>query len=335
MAVTSTLSSALTEFGLAAVATEEVLRRRYRQLALEHHPDKVRARGGDTEGAHARFQSINAAYKVLLSSLPEDVTTIATPARARATETPREPQKTQSSNGGAAPKGACVQCKKEAFLLNRSRALSMGIDWEEYVAHPDRLQTCMKCKMAQTSVMTQEQACSVFPKLKGHVEVFECLCREGRCFGAHGLKHFWHQDLELRAGNLPADSAKVSRKEAASFAKVGKGEEKKGTKRRHSTEDCKTDDAETGSWKYLVTGNKKLGIRSAPSVDAPPSPGGHLPSGSVFDVSERRRGKDGRTYLKLADGSGWTYDRSAKDFSKVVVSMADPKKVGADETLLS
>ena len=27
---------------------------------------------------------------------------------------------------------------------------------------------------------------------------------------------------------------------------------------------------------------------------------------------------DGRLYLRLADGSGWTYDRSAKDVTKVV-----------------
>merc|ERR1712039_570968 len=78
-------------------------------------------------------------------------------------------------------------------------------------------------------------------------------------------------------------------------------------------------------WRYKVIGDKKLGIRQGPSVDALPSTSGHLRSGAVFLVSERVFCKeDGRTYLKLADGRGWTYDRSAKDPTKVVVMELSP-----------
>jgi len=71
-------------------------------------------------------------------------------------------------------------------------------------------------------------------------------------------------------------------------------------------------------WTYEVTGNK-LGIREGPDVDSAQSSSGYLASGEFFNVSERIIGKDGRTYLKLHDGRGWAYDRSAKDIAKVVV----------------
>jgi len=77
--------------------------------------------------------------------------------------------------------------------------------------------------------------------------------------------------------------------------------------------------AETGAkklWTYEVIG-KKLGIRKGPDVAT--TTVGHLAPGEFFNVTQQVRGKDGRTYLRLADGRGWAYDRSAKDFDKVVV----------------
>lgn len=72
-----------------------------------------------------------------------------------------------------------------------------------------------------------------------------------------------------------------------------------------------------GSWTYQVIGDNKVGIRKEPCIKAEPN--GHLQSGSIFIVSDRICGTDGRMYLKLADGRGWTYDHSAKDPTKVVV----------------
>lgn len=74
---------------------------------------------------------------------------------------------------------------------------------------------------------------------------------------------------------------------------------------------------QTGLWTFEVTG-KKLGIRAAPDVDKSSSKG-HLGTGEIFKVTEQVPGKDGRTYLRLADGRGWAYDRSAKDIDKIVV----------------
>jgi len=51
-------AAALTELGLNDPVDDETIRRTYRRLAMEHHPD----RGGDKE----RLQAINAAIEVLL-----------------------------------------------------------------------------------------------------------------------------------------------------------------------------------------------------------------------------------------------------------------------------
>eukprot|EP00931_Biecheleriopsis_adriatica_P069790 TRINITY_DN435_c0_g2_i1.p1 TRINITY_DN435_c0_g2~~TRINITY_DN435_c0_g2_i1.p1 ORF type:complete len:2117 (-),score=606.84 TRINITY_DN435_c0_g2_i1:43-6393(-) len=79
------------------------------------------------------------------------------------------------------------------------------------------------------------------------------------------------------------------------------------------------------TWTYEVTG-KKIAIRDTPNVgkEDPESEGVYLKTGMLFKVSEKIQGDDGRTYLRLADGRGWLYDRSAKDFDKVVV-----REVGA------
>jgi len=55
------------------------------------------------------------------------------------------------------------------------------------------------------------------------------------------------------------------------------------------------------------------------SVESDPQ-GDYLENGELFNVTERvTGGGDVRVYLRLADGRGWAYDRSAKDASKVVV----------------
>jgi len=69
---------------------------------------------------------------------------------------------------------------------------------------------------------------------------------------------------------------------------------------------------EKGAWTYEVVG-KKLGIRKEPDAENSTS-SGHLSPGELFNVSERLVGSDGRIYLWRADGRGWAYDRSAKDF---------------------
>jgi hypothetical protein len=53
-------SDALQELGLADPVDDATIKKTYRQLAMQHHPD----RGGDTE----RLQAINAAVSVLLKS---------------------------------------------------------------------------------------------------------------------------------------------------------------------------------------------------------------------------------------------------------------------------
>eukprot|EP00927_Polykrikos_kofoidii_P027140 TRINITY_DN23992_c0_g2_i1.p1 TRINITY_DN23992_c0_g2~~TRINITY_DN23992_c0_g2_i1.p1 ORF type:complete len:841 (+),score=179.26 TRINITY_DN23992_c0_g2_i1:2-2524(+) len=71
-------------------------------------------------------------------------------------------------------------------------------------------------------------------------------------------------------------------------------------------------------WNYEVTG-KQLRIRQSADVNSEDKNLGYLAPGERFVVDERQLGKDGRTYLRLADGRGWAYDRSAKDITKVVV----------------
>lgn len=90
---------------------------------------------------------------------------------------------------------------------------------------------------------------------------------------------------------------------------------------------AKQQESETGMiWTYEVSG-KKIGIREGPSV-ASNQQGDYLENGELFNVVERVRGGDEkRVYLKLADGRGWAYDRSAKDESKIVVEELGAKAV--------
>lgn len=402
---------ALAEFGLnpATVVSRETVRRCYRELALQHHPDKVRARGGDADVATARFQRICEAYRVLQDNCPDaqcldgvqtstSRTTSAAPARSNccygaysftasvASNNPtaassdgaaRSPISTASASastngsaGASVPPGQCVTCGKEKLLITEVRAESLGIMWAEYSNHPGGLQTCMLCKMAQRSVLTEGHAMKVFPMLQGRPSTFEQLRKQKRSFTINSIPHYWRPDLEkahMHASGTAAASHTVRTGDTAGgvatpvasgcapaagheneFAmdKTTPVKTKQPSNRnvrdtlvheaakecfdppvRETAKDgCNTGRFQkentatlTGPWTYQVIGNNKVGIRKKPCITDEASPCGHLPSGSIFVVSDRIRGTDGRMYLKLADGRGWTYNLSAKDPNKIVV----------------
>merc|ERR1711937_900549 len=57
----------------------------------------------------------------------------------------------------------CVFCMDKA--MDKSTITNMGINWEQYAGHPDSLRTCLMCKMAARSVLTEEQACKKHSEL--------------------------------------------------------------------------------------------------------------------------------------------------------------------------
>lgn len=234
----------------------------------------------------------------------------------------------------------------------------MGIDWQEYAAHPEQLRTCMWCKLAQRSVMTEEQAMVRFPALKGRGDVFVLLRKEGRGFHVNGTMQYWHADMDARAeldGRAPPTACgakeevltpeKPTRKQGRVLSESPHDPEDPRPRTRHRPRDPAAGTAAQspgpvaasaavpggpeGPWRYFVTGGRRLGIREGPDVEAAPSPAGHLAPGSVFLVCERLLAKDGRTYLRLADGRGWTYDRSSKDLDRPVVKELAPGEEAA------
>lgn len=390
-------AEALAEFGLGpgVVLTEAQLGWHYKRTALEHHPDKVCARGGDLAAATGKFQRLVAARDTLVAELrararPSIPRPASAPTAPVAPAAPVGPQGGRGYSSGrhhgssasrAGNDARCSFCATSAFMLTFDRAKAMLVDWEEYCGHPDKLQTCLMCKMAQRSVMTEEQALKKFPSLWSPGGSFSQLAREGRSFsvlvpGLSRIVYFWQPDLKrcaegagLQGGGSQACSASAATPEkrsecaatAAASACRGRGRppgatalktpEKRrggdagslsGKKQKRAdnvgdllqggptagpkTAHCMgtplepTAQAPCRKWRYRVIGDRKLGIRQGPSVSATPSASGHLRSGDVFFVCERVfRVEDGRLYLRLADGRGWTYDRSAKDPSKVVV----------------
>lgn len=88
-------------------------------------------------------------------------------------------------------------------------------------------------------------------------------------------------------------------------------------------------------WIYENIG-KKLGIRLGPDVNSD-AQGEYISSGHRFGVQEKVQGSAGdpRVYLKLSDGRGFVYDRSAKDSGKVVAREVEADSLEADlEALL-
>ena len=62
----NTLEDAYKVLGVSPNATDEEVKKAYRKLALEHHPDKVAALGEDVrKAAEKKFQEINAAYETI------------------------------------------------------------------------------------------------------------------------------------------------------------------------------------------------------------------------------------------------------------------------------
>lgn len=60
------LQSAYKVLGVSSEATDDEVKRAYRRLALEHHPDKVAALGEDVrKAAEKKFQEINAAKELI------------------------------------------------------------------------------------------------------------------------------------------------------------------------------------------------------------------------------------------------------------------------------
>ncbi len=51
--------------GLSHVATSVEIKRRWRELARQHHPDRATGDGGETERLTTRMARINAAYDLL------------------------------------------------------------------------------------------------------------------------------------------------------------------------------------------------------------------------------------------------------------------------------
>lgn len=60
----------------------------------------------------------------------------------------------------------CSECKYRA-AITESAALSNGVRWDMYQAHPLGYRTCWACKNAHKSVMTRSIAMKKFSVLKG------------------------------------------------------------------------------------------------------------------------------------------------------------------------
>lgn len=65
-AVSGKVAAAFQQLGLAADASKEEVRRAYRKLALQHHPDK---NPGLQEEAAKKFQQITVAYETIVAHL--------------------------------------------------------------------------------------------------------------------------------------------------------------------------------------------------------------------------------------------------------------------------
>ena len=91
----------------------------------------------------------------------------------------------------------CVSCQRNNFLLNQTRAESIGIVWTEYARHPDGLQTCMFCKMAQKSVVTRAQVLDGVLGSKPDIQaILRQLGSSDRTFTMNSETMYWVTDIE-------------------------------------------------------------------------------------------------------------------------------------------
>lgn len=74
------------------------------------------------------------------------------------------------------------------------------------------------------------------------------------------------------------------------------------------TEEVVEPSAEDKLWVFKPPETRPLDIRTEPELKSKRSTETILP-GVVFEVSEEKEGADGITYLKLADGRGWAFDK--------------------------
>eukprot|EP00927_Polykrikos_kofoidii_P072912 TRINITY_DN68993_c0_g1_i1.p1 TRINITY_DN68993_c0_g1~~TRINITY_DN68993_c0_g1_i1.p1 ORF type:complete len:244 (-),score=55.51 TRINITY_DN68993_c0_g1_i1:40-714(-) len=73
-------------------------------------------------------------------------------------------------------------------------------------------------------------------------------------------------------------------------------------------------------FKVTDPSNCAIGIRVAPDVAAPKT-GRCVTPGEVFSVSEIVEGAGGQRYLRLADGRGWVFTLSGRDFRLLVTEL--------------
>jgi len=71
---------------------------------------------------------------------------------------------------------------------------------------------------------------------------------------------------------------------------------------------CERQVSEVSYWRYDAGDGQLLVLRQAPELDAPRTKKGIKP-GEVFQVAREQEGADGVIFLKLANGSGWAFDR--------------------------
>ena len=139
----------------------------------------------------------------------------------------------------------CHTCQERDAIVEEE-ALTHGLNWKEYSAHPLKLKTCWACKNAHDSVMTQAMAGTKYSgTLKDDPAFFAGLRRQRRSFHhrpeyggefTRNSEYFWVSDLRPEAErrgwlSKEAKAAAKQQKEAeATQAKVAKAAAKAAAK---------------------------------------------------------------------------------------------------------